>query len=129
MKRKLLSECLSIAVKNNHKHPEGDCYHHFSFVIQSGKILSVGQNKRASPFTFLGFQSYSKMHSEVDAYYKAKGIMDKDVKFEVVNIRLSRQNHIRVSNPCKCCYAFLKHLGCNRIWFSTRIGNFATIEP
>lgn len=97
MKRKLLSECLSIAIKNNHKHPEGDCYHHFSFVIQDNKIISTGVNRKSHPFTYLGFKSYSKLHSEVDAFYKAKGIMDKDVKFEVVNIRLFRLSDILLS--------------------------------
>jgi tRNA(Arg) A34 adenosine deaminase TadA len=126
MKRKLLLECLSIATKNNPKHPESDCYRHFSFIIQKNKIVTWGTNRRSSPLTFLGYPAYSKMHSEIDAYYKAKGIMDR-TGFEVINIRLTKSNNLKESTPCKCCYAFLKHLGCNRIWFSTSMGNFAVI--
>lgn len=125
MKRKLLNDCLSIAVKYNPKHPEADCYRHYSFVIQRGKIVEWGCNRRSSPLLFLGYKSHTKMHSEVDAYYKAKGIMQKNEDFEVVNIRLSKHGHIKESTPCKCCYAFLNNLGCKRIWFTTRIGNFA----
>jgi len=128
MKRKTLLQCLTIAVKNNPDHPERDCYRHFSFIIQNHKILEWGTNRRSSPLTFLGFPSHSKMHSEVDACYKAKGIMSKD-DFEVVNIRLSKKNNIKESQPCKCCYAFLKHLGCKKIWFTTTTGNFAVIYP
>jgi len=128
MKRKLLIKCLSIATKNNCNHPESDCYHHFSFIVQKNKIVAWGTNRRSSPLTFLGYPSYSKMHSEIDAYYKSKGIMDKS-DFEVVNIRLTKSNNVKESTPCKCCYAFLKHLGCSRIWFTTSIGNFAIINP
>ena len=129
MKRKLLSECLGIAIKNNHKHPEGDCYHHFSFVIQNNKIVEWGTNRRASAIKELGFKSYSKLHSEVDAFRKAKGIIEKNENFEVINIRLNKDNLIKGSKPCKCCYAFLKHLGCQRVWFTTNIGSFAAIIP
>lgn len=129
MKRKVLHQCLSIAVKNNPFHPEWDHYHHFSFIIQDNKIVQFATNKRASPLTHLGFGSYTKMHSEVNVYQKAKGIMDRNSDFEVVNIRLTKNNEVKESQPCKCCYAFLRHLGCKRIWFTTRMGNFAVILP
>lgn len=130
MKRKVLSECLSIAIKHNTPdHPEWDCYHHFSFLIQRNKIVTFGMNRRSSPLTHLGFESHTKMHSEIDVCYKAKGIMDKSQDFEVVNVRLTKGNRIKESSPCKCCYAFLKHLGCKRIWFTTRMGGFAVILP
>ena len=129
MKRKLIEECLKIALKNNtpNKHSEWDHYHHYSFVIVNSKILEWGKNRRGSPLLHLGFPAYSKMHSEIDAYFKAKGLMDKREKFEVINIRLTKTNIIRHSEPCKCCFAFLKNLGCQRVWFSTNIGNFACI--
>ena len=127
MKRKMIEECLKIALKHNtpEKHQEWGYYHHFSFVIQNGKILEWGKNRRGSPLLYLGYQPYTKMHSEVDAYFKAKGILDKIKRFEVINIRLDKYNIIRRSEPCRCCSAFLRNLGCYRIWFSTNIGNFA----
>lgn len=129
MKRKVLNECLRISIKNNTPdHPEWDSYHHFSFLIQKNKIVCFGTNRAASALTNLGFDDYTKMHSEVDVCRKAKGIMDKGSDFEIVNVRLTKRNHIKTSHPCKCCYAFLKHLGCKRIWFTTRVGNFAAIS-
>ena len=129
MKRKLLQECLSIAIKNNNpNHPEWDCYHHFSFFVQRNKIVAWGVNRRSSPLTLLGFESHTKMHSEVDACRKAKGIMDKGSDFEIVNVRLTKHNRIKTSSPCKCCSAFLEHLECKRIWFTTRLGNFAVLN-
>jgi tRNA(Arg) A34 adenosine deaminase TadA len=129
MKRKLIDECLKIALKNNkpEKHQEWSNYHHFSFVIQDDNIVSVGKNRCSSPLLYLGYQLHTKMHSEVDAYFKAKGILSKKNRFEVINIRLTKTNIIRHSEPCKCCFAFLKNLGCYRVWFTTNIGNFACL--
>lgn len=130
MKSRVLNTCLDIAFKNNNpiKHPEWECYKHFSFIVQDNKIVEWGTNRRGSSFTFLGYEPYQKIHSEVDAYFKAKGIMDKHVDFEVVNIRLTKTGMIKASNPCKCCFAFLKNLGCKRIWFTTGVENFACMS-
>jgi len=121
MKKKLLAECLNIAIKNNTplKHPQWDCYKHFSFIIQNNKIIEWGTNRQGSAMIYLGYAPYQKIHSEVDAYFKARGIMDRNKPFEVINIRLNKTSHLKVSNPCKCCLAFLNHLGCKRIWYST----------
>ena len=129
MKRKTLNNCLVLSLKNNtpEKHPQWDCYHHFSFLITKGKILEWGTNRASSALTQLGYAGHTKMHSEVDCYFKAKGILDKDSSFEIVNIRLTRTNRIANSTPCRCCSAFLKSVGCKRIWFTTSIDNFACI--
>lgn len=128
MKRKLLTKCVEIAIQHNTKdHPQWDCYKHFSFIIQDNKILTWSTNKAGSAFTFLGYKPYQKIHSETVAYFKAKKILQR-IPFEVVNIRLSKSNEIKNSEPCKCCAGFLKNLGCYRIWFTTQSGNFALIQ-
>ena len=129
MKKKILRECLEIAKSNNNSnHPQWECYHHFSFIVQRNKIVGMGTNRMASSLTFLGYQPYSKMHSETDVYFKVKGIMAKNCDFEVVNIRLTKTFMIKSSEPCKCCFAFLNNMGCKRIWFTTNTGNFAHIS-
>ena len=127
MKRKTLTTCLDIALKNNtpDKHPQWDFYHHYSFIVQQEKIVGFGMNRRSSPLTLLGYPDYSKMHSEIDAYFKVKGILEKNKSFEVVNIRLTKTNKIVMSQPCKCCYKILEKSGCSKIWFTTAIENFA----
>jgi len=128
MKRKLLQECLTIAHKNNTptKHPQWNCYKHFSFIIHRNKIVDWGTNRAGSPLTF-GYEPYSKIHSEVDAYFRAKGLMRKGELFEVVNIRLTKGFKLKSSSPCKCCWNFLRNLGCKRIWFTTDTGEFANL--
>jgi len=129
MKTKVLHSCLRIAIEHNtpSKHPEWYAYKHFSFVIQQNRIVEWGTNRRGSALTFLGYEPHQKIHSEVDAYFKARGIMTKGIPFEVVNIRLNKSHVLRASNPCRCCYQFLKNLGCKGIFFTTDIGKFARI--
>jgi hypothetical protein len=121
---------LDIAARNNNslKHPEWGCYHHFSFIIQKNKILEWSTNRRGDALTFLGYEPHQKIHSEVDAYKKAKGIMDRSLPFEVVNIRLTKTGRISTSEPCKCCFAFLRNLDCKSVHFTTDIGSFASIR-
>lgn len=125
MKRKMLEKCLKIAKEYLHKHLEA--YRHFTFVVQSNKITEWGTNRRGEALTFLGYDKHTKLHSEIDAYFKAKGIMESGT-FEVVNIRITKSGIIRNSRPCRRCFDFLKKMGCKRIWFTTDLENFARME-
>jgi tRNA(Arg) A34 adenosine deaminase TadA len=129
MKRRIIEECLDIARRNNtpEKHPEWKHYHHYSFVVQHGKILDWGVNRKSHPISILGYGEHTKMHSETDAYFNAKGILDYSTYFEVVNIRLTNTGKIASSQPCPCCYALLKRVNCKRVWYSTNMGLFACI--
>lgn len=128
MKKKLLSLCLNIALQNNSKHPEFGFYHHFSFIIQDNAIRDWGCNRKREPMQYLGYQIHTKMHSEVDAYFKARGLLDKSKNFDVINIRLTKTNKIVRSDPCPCCYNFLKKAGARKIFFTTSLGNFASMN-
>lgn len=114
-----------MAIKRLPNHAENYC--HFTFIVQDNSLIAYGTNRRASPLTFLGYESHTKMHSEVDAYFKAKGIMKKE-PFEAVNIRLTKTGAIRNSRPCKCCFAFLRGSNCKRVWFTTNLENFARMD-
>lgn len=124
MKKKLLENCLSIAYGYNPKHIEP--YQHYSFVIQRNKIIEYGLNKRVSPCSKLGYPKYSKVHSEVDAYFNAKTFLENKFPFEVVNIRLSRKGKVMNSKPCHCCFSFLKALDCKRVWYTNGNNAFET---
>ena len=126
MKRKVTEICLNIALANLHKHTEP--FKHYSFVIQDNLICDWSVNRTAAPLTYFGYEDYTKIHSETDAYRKAKGIMDYTIPFDVVNIRLSKKGILRGSCPCHSCYAYLKKLNCREIWFSTDIENFAELR-
>ena len=125
MKPTILRECIRLARKNNtfiNTH-----FRHFSFIIQRNKIVEWGKSlAQANPLTMFGYSTRSGVHSETNAYTKAKGILDKYIPFNVVNIRLTKSGDLRLSKPCACCYSFLENFGCTSVWFSTEVG-FAKI--
>jgi len=100
---------------------------HFTFVVQDSKIVEMGKNKIGTPLVHRGYMSYQYLHSETIAFFKARGILDKQKPFQAVNIRLNKSGEIKLSKPCACCYNFLQGAGCNKIWFSTEIG-FAKMD-
>lgn len=121
MKKHLLSECIRIAKKKNtpELHPEWGNYHHFSFIVQGSKIIEWGTN-RGVAIPIHGFNIVRhKLHAEVDAYKKAQGLLKRNQLFEVLNIRLNKQNKLRLAAPCKCCTSFLSFNGCKKIFYTT----------
>jgi len=123
MKNTILRECLRIAIERNPTHPEWGHYHHFSFIVQANRILEWGINRKGPPLTQYGYKRFGKLHSETEAFRKAKGILDHGKKFEIVNVRLNRSGDVRLSKPCKTCYSFLKSVGdCGYVWFTTDVG-------
>jgi len=125
MKRSILKECLRISKLHNtpESHPDWGSYHHYSFIIQKNKIIEWGTNSGGGGLNHWGFKSNRhKIHSETRAFTRARGLLDKNKSFEVVNIRLNKLGDLRVSAPCKCCCRFLQAMDCSKIWFSTEAG-------
>lgn len=117
MKNKILTECFKIALNNLIEHDES--FKHYTFIVRRNLIIGHDSNRAASPLPF--YPTYSKLHSEVNAYRKYRHDIGSE-PFEVVNIRLSADGRLRNSMPCKCCLSFLNTLNCASIWFSTNIG-------
>ena len=124
MKKTIFREVLRIAMEKNtpELHPEWGRKHHFTFIIQNNKIIEYGVNRPGPPPPRGYNMEFGKIHSEIDAFRKAKGILDPNKPFEVVNLRLNKQNQLRMSKPCTCCSAFLQTLNCNSIYYSTDTG-------
>ena len=130
VRKRILRQCLKIARDKNtpEHHPQWNCFHHFSFIIQKNKIIEYGFNRMGKPLEGFGYnKEFGKIHSENDAYRKAKGILDPQRSFDVVNIRLNKQGIMKLSKPCNCCHSFLSVVGCANVYFSTNIG-FAKIH-
>jgi len=121
MKRRVLAECLSIAVSRVRagKHPRIKTWRHFTFIVQNNRIMGFGTNRFAEPAP-PGYPKYSIMHSERDAYFGVR--FNKDEIWDVVNIRLGLRLTPLLSKPCPCCASFLLGLGCRKIYFSTPDG-------
>ncbi len=126
MKFTILRECVRIATERNSftLHPSYSQYPHMSFIIQDNKIIEFGYNRCGKPPHGFGYADFHKIHSETDAYRKAKGVLDKFKYFEMINIRIGKNNDLKISKPCKCCMNFLKTIKCSKVYFSTDKGFF-----
>lgn len=125
MKRRILEECMKIAVARikARNHPRLKSFMHFTFIVQDGRIMGYGVNRVSEPMA--GYPEYGMMHSECDAYFSTR--FDKSEPWDAVNIRLGMRMTPRMSKPCACCTAFLKRLGCRAVWFTITEG-FAKLE-
>ena len=138
MKKSLLVEAVRVSREKYSSHPQEE-FIHYSFVVQDNQILGYGVNRSADPPIHWGYQrdrtnelpnhrrcqweNYRpKIHAEIDAYRKVKGIMNHNRDFEIINIRLNKKGEIRNSKPCSCCFKLLKELGCSKFWYSFEIG-------
>lgn len=124
MKKTLIQEAVRIAKQALPTHPwfiHRKC--HFSFIVQNNKILEWGMNRQGNPPK--AYPNFAAIHSEIDAFRKAKGIMNHNIGFEIINIRLNRQGQLRLSAPCERCGPFIKAIGCTHVHFSTNMNTFA----
>jgi len=99
MRKSLLRDCLRIAKDKNGGHPETH-FRHFTFIIQGNKLVEYGYNRSHTALVRYGYPAWSKVHSENTAYKKAKGLLNKDIPFEAVNIRLTKSGKLKLSQPC-----------------------------
>jgi hypothetical protein len=133
MKRSILKQCLSIAHSTIEKHPQYNFYLHWSFIVQRNKLMGYATNDAGSDVpVHLGYQSrlkgeyQAKRHSEWNCYRRVKGILVPGKSFEIVNIRLNKKGQIKNSQPCSCCFSFLKEMcDCSHCYFTTDEGIWA----
>lgn len=121
MKKVLLREALSIARGEMGHHPEWSFYMHWSFIVAENRIVEWGTNAPGDPPKHFGYHPQSKIHSELRAWNRAKGLLA-GAPFSLINIRLNRRGEWRMSAPCAPCQGWLESVGCRKIWFTTPNG-------
>lgn len=128
MKKSLIHHALKTAIAHIENHAQYKFYLHYTFIVQNNRIVEWGTNTSQEPKKHFGYHSRvacPKMHAEIEAYKKAKGLLGKK-PFEAINIRLTRSGECRMSKPCKCCHSILRELGCSKFWYSSEIGFMVT---
>jgi hypothetical protein len=125
--KKLITESVRIARTKLTNHPQRDCYLHYSFIIQNNKIVEYATNGTWEPPIYFGYHRFEKgskpkLHAEIWAFKKARGIIDQNKSFQIINIRMNKQGQIKMSKPCKACYNLMTTFGCDRFWYSSEAG-------
>ena len=96
-------------------------------MVEDNKLIEWGMNDRNGRVAkYFGYSPHSGIHSEINAYRRARGLISGE-HFDIVNIRLNKEGKMKMSAPCSICYNWLKSVGCQKIYFSTEMGDFAKI--
>lgn len=117
MRSTILNHCLGHAHATLTKHPQHAHYMHWSYIVQDQRVVEWGMNRDHTPALHFGYGPNAKLHSELVAYKKARGLLANG-PFNVVNIRLNRQGQVKLSAPCLVCQQWLASVGCEKVWFS-----------
>ena len=127
MKNAIFDNCMRIAQDYLPRHPQFRFYAHYSFVIQNNAIIEWATNSGGNPDGPLRpmydsrvkyLNGRSKTHSEPFAMKRARGLLQRNKEFDLINIRLARNGLTRESAACPCCRHFLTMLGCRSVWFT-----------
>lgn len=128
MKKSIFNAALQIAKSKLHKHPQVDCYPHYCFIVQDNRIIEWATNSSHIPPKHYGYHRTDdptfvpKLHAEVFAYKRAKGLLNHDDPFEIINMRFTKNGLMRLSKPCKSCFHLMKVFGCKKFYYSSEVG-------
>ena len=129
MKKSIINLALKTAREKLHLHPQLEYFPHYTFIIQKNRVVDWATNLSDNPPIHYGYQHRildpfykPKLHSEIAAFKKAKGILIKNEPFEIVNIRLNKNKELRLSKPCICCFRIMQELGCSKFYYSCNFG-------
>jgi hypothetical protein len=135
MRKKLLRQALIIAKNQIKSHPMYNQFMHWSFIVINDKIIGYDINNFGSPESKLGYVNritevqtiedklkLAQRHSEYNAFNKYRRFISPKTKWELINIRLTKLGMIKLSQPCNCCFNYMKTLGCYSCYFTTESG-------
>ena len=95
-------------------------HRHACAIIKNDKLFSVGVNK------YLNIkQCKISLHSEIDAMASCKNLKGKDILI----IRYSSDNKLRMSKPCVNCLKQIKKNGIKKVYYSNDDGTFTITTP
>ncbi len=127
MKRQLFKQATQVARNKLGNHTQDNA--HFAFIVQNNNLIGYGVNQDGEPLIHWGYKKNKedptydpKIHAEIHAYRKNKGLLDKNKPFEIINIRLNKKGNLMSSKPCPCCSELLRDLGCKRFFYSYENG-------
>ena len=98
---------------------------HVAFLIKGGVIRHIGVNKqkthpRSKDFPYPNYR-LAALHAELDVCLKS-GVEDLS-DFEMVVLRIDRENRVANSKPCCGCQGVIKQFGIKNVYFSDSVGN------
>lgn len=108
---------------------------HLSFLIYKGGIISIGQNsKKTHPINLknrkinkngVDISNFKGICSEWSAISKLKNLTNIPAhKCSLINIRINKNNEIKMSRPCNGCLKLIAFFNINNVFYSNEKGSF-----
>lgn len=123
MTNRLLNESLRHAHTFLRKHPQYRHFLHTSYVVCGGQVVEWGYNRAGEPPVHFGYHGESKIHAELAAYRKGRGLINGT--FSLINVRYNRSGMVKLAAPCQVCREWLAAVGCDTVWFTLDGGGWA----
>lgn len=99
-------------------------FHHWSFICDGNKIVSMGTNnvKKTHPRALLSGYQWGFPHSELSAILNFPYPPRELIHFSLYNLRLNRNNKVALSRPCYNCQKIIIAFGLRRCYYSNERG-------
>lgn len=118
-----------------HEYDPGIDYRLCALIVQGGKILSVGYNRKGSN-SFVeryadlqrGLRDYClSVHAELDAILRARSKIDlRGTKMYVV--RVKAYGEFGMARPCEICEQVFKDYGIKRVYYSIQDNEYGVMN-
>ncbi len=101
---------------------------HTTFILKGSKVLSIGMNSaKTHPRTLkYNYHCQPNTHSELSALLKLGREDCSDLTF--VNVRLTKDNEIGISKPCRGCMDMLNQVGFKSIIYTVQGDRFEQLD-
>lgn len=104
-------------------------WRHVSFICQRNAIIAVGWNQpfKTHPLAFKFDYRYAAIHSELHAILNFPGPPKTLSKFYLVNVRIGKNDELKMARPCSCCRKLLKAFGLDEVYYTDNSGRFVKL--
>ncbi len=104
------------------KHVPSPCSSiHFTFITRRNNVIALGWNEsnKTHPIANTFGHRFNLIHSELGALNHFPYPISHLSKYRLINIRLTHDDELAMSKPCKRCRKMLRHFNVNEIEYST----------
>lgn len=112
-----------------HKNVVDHNFKHFTFIIRRNKIICFGFNQpyKSHPIACKHGHRFNSIHAELHAICNFPYPVRELRKYTMVNVRISKDERLRISKPCRYCIPLIAGVSPRRIYYSTDSGDFVEL--
>lgn len=113
---------VAVSVTSNMEHH----WRHVSFICQRNTVIAMGWNQpfKTHPLAFKFDYRYAAIHSELHAILNFPFPVKFLSKYYLVNVRIGKDDKLKMARPCKPCQKLLKAFELNEVYYTDNCGKY-----